>query len=178
MKSIKDIFHKKQKQEPKPLRVEGVKPAPMTAEPDDAEIAAAALLEHMLQVSSSKFQVSSKGAQKDLKPETGEAMKPETSEIHDAAYFKALASRIKAAHEAARQRTQRFLAFCEQELKKHDLPKEGPGSLGLLNAELYKRIDVVQRHGGELEQRWMHCLAEVTVRLYDTNVSMEDNENK
>ena len=38
MKSLKNIFHKKQKQEPKPLRVEDVAPAPMTPEPDDAEL--------------------------------------------------------------------------------------------------------------------------------------------
>ena len=148
MKSIKDIFHKKQKQEPKPLRVEGVKPAPMTAEPDDAEIAAQALLEKMSEV---------KGARKDPHKDI--------HKDHDAKYFKDLAVRIRLAHEAARQRTQRFLAFCEQELKKHDLPKEGPGSLGLLEAELYKRLDVVERHGGELKKRWQHCLAEVTVRL-------------
>ena len=47
MKSLKNIFHKKQKQEPKPLRVEDVAPAPMTQEPDDAELAAMALLEKM-----------------------------------------------------------------------------------------------------------------------------------
>ena len=34
-----------------PLRIEGVKPAPLTAEPDDAELAAQALLESMCDVS-------------------------------------------------------------------------------------------------------------------------------
>ena len=171
---IFDKFHKKQKQEPKPLRVEDVAPAPMTPEPDDAEIAAQALLEHMQEV---------RGKKEDVRNDKHQPsdISHQTSEIHDAAYFKALASRIKAAHEAARLRTQRFLAFCEQELKKPDLPKEGPGSLGLLNAELYKRIDVVQRHGGELEQRWMHCLAEVTVRLMQVmggTSTDDDSEDK
>ena len=50
MKSLKNIFHKKQKQEPKPLRVEDVAPAPMTPEPDDAELAAMALLEKMAEI--------------------------------------------------------------------------------------------------------------------------------
>ena len=177
MTFFKKVFHKKQKQEPKPLRVEGVKPAPMTPEPDDAELAAAALLEHMQEVQGSRFKVQGDKDRNNDMPESRDSNKMKDAP-RDAKYFKDLAARIKAAHESARLRTQRFLAFCEQELKKPDLPKEGPGSLGLLNAELYKRIDVVRRHGGELEQRWMHCLAEVTVRLYDTNVSVEDNENK
>ena len=117
MTFFKKVFNKKQ--EPKPLRVEGVKPAPMTAEPDDAEIAAQALLEKMSEV---------KGARKDPRKDPHK----DSHKDHDAKYFKDLAARIRLAHEAARQRTQRFLAFCEQELKKHDLPKEGPGSLGLL----------------------------------------------
>lgn len=154
MTFFKKVFNKKQ--EPKPLRVEGVKPAPMTAEPDDAEIAAQALLEKMSEV---------KGARKDHRKDPHK----DSYKDHDAKYFKDLAARIRLAHEAARQRTQRFLAFCEQELKKHDLPKEGPGSLGLLEAELYKRLDVVERHGGELKKRWQHCLAEVTVRLLGFN---------
>ena len=128
----------------------------MTVEPDDAEIAAQALLEKMSEV---------KGARKDPRKDPHK----DSHKDHDAKYFKDLAARIRLAHEAARQRTQRFLAFCEQELKKHDLPKEGPGSLGLLEAELYKRLDVVERHGGELKKRWQHCLAEVTVRLLGFN---------
>jgi hypothetical protein len=173
MKSLKNIFNKKQKQEPKPLRVEGVKPAPITAEPDEAELAAMALLEHMQEVSSSKFQVSNKSQAQP--PETLN-LKPETRE---ASYYKQLTERIRTAHEAAHQRTQRFLAFCEQELKKHDLPKEGPGSLGLLRAELFKRLDVVERHGGELKTRWQHCLATVLVRLNDgmPPVSLDENED-
>lgn len=172
MKSLKNIFHKKQKQEPKPLRVEDVAPAPMTPEPDDAELAAMALLEHMQEVSSSKFQVSSKSQAQP--PETLN-LKPETRE---ASYYKQLAERIRKAHESANLRTQRFLAFCEQELKKHDLPKEGPGSLGLLEAELYKRLDVIERHGGELKRRWQHCLAMVTVRLMDKMPPVSTDEDE
>ena len=59
----------------------------------------------------------------------------------------------------------RFLAFCEQELRKPHLPAYGDGSLGLLEAELYKRLDIVEHEGGELKRRWQHCLATVTVRL-------------
>ena len=57
------------------------------------------------------------------------------------------------------------MAFCEQELQKPSLPLSGPGSLGLLEAELYNRIDVIERRGGELKRRWQHCLATVIVRM-------------
>lgn len=169
MKSLKDIFHKKQKQEPKPLRVKDVAPAPMTQEPDDAELAAMALLEKMAEI---------KGVSRnDGITESGDNGKKKDAP-HDAAYYKKLAERIRKAHESANLRTQRFLAFCEQELKKHDLPKEGPGSLGLLEAELYKRLDVIERHGGELKRRWQHCLATVTVRLMDAMPSVSTDEDE
>ena len=169
MKSLKNIFHKKQKQEPKPLRVEGVAPAPMTPEPDDAELAAMALLEKMAEI---------KGVSRnDGITESGDNGNKKDAP-HDAAYYKRLAERIRKAHESANLRTQRFLAFCEQELKKHDLPKEGPGSLGLLEAELYKRLDVIERHGGELKRRWQHCLAMVTVRLMDKMPPVSTDEDE
>ena len=74
---------------------------------------------------------------------------------------------MREAREATRLRVTRFLAFVEQELKKPHLPTYGAGSLGLLEAELYKRIDIVEREDGELKRRWQHCLALVTVRLMD-----------
>ena len=187
--NIKDFFHSRkqkggaqvEKPEPQPLRIEGIAPAPLTPEPDDAELAAQALLEHMVQVSSSTFQVSSDDAEKGKRKDKaaaaphpskgrgkGAGSQPETlnlkPETRDANYYKKLAERIRLAHEAARQRTVRFLAFCEQELAKPDLPLTGPGSLGLLEAELYKRLDVVDRHGGDLKTRWQHALANVLVR--------------
>jgi len=146
--NIKNLFRRKEKQNPQPLRIQGIAEAPLTAEPDDAELAAAALLELMC----------------DVKRERTEG-KHQPSEVHDAKYFKELAEKIRTAQEAARLRTMRFVAFCEEELKKADLPLEGPGSLGLLNAELMKRIDTVDREGGELKTRWQHCVAQVLVRL-------------
>ena len=68
--------------------------------------------------------------------------------------------------------------FCEelveQELAKKELPLTGPGSLGLLEAELMKRLDVIERVGGELKKRWQHCVAQVLVRIYNHN----DNDNE
>jgi hypothetical protein len=150
---------------PVPLRIEGVKPAPLTAEPDDAELAAAALLE--LLVSSGKSQVSSKHARK--RPEAkGATAEPETlnlkPETHDAAYYRRLAERIRLARDQATLRAMRFVTWCEQELENRDLPIEGKGSLAQMEAELYKRIDTIERVGGELKHRWQHCLATVIVR--------------
>lgn len=170
MKSFKDLFQRKCDAQPQlapadsptPLRIEGIAPAPLTPEPDDAELAAAALLEMMVQ--SGKFQVSSKHALK----------KHETKGTATAAYYRHLAEKIRQTREHQRLRVTRFLAFVEQELKGRHLPAYGPGSLGLLEAELYKRMDIVDREGGPLKHRWQHCLAEVTVRLMQAARTTDD----
>lgn len=95
----------------------------------------------------------------------------------NAAYYKQLAFRIRQAHEEARLRTVRFMAFVEQELKKSDLPMTGEGSLGMLEAELYKQTDTVEREGGELKNRWQHCLATVTVRMMQMSHA-DDTHNR
>ena len=140
-------------QKAKPLRIEGVAPAPMTPEPDDAEIAAQAVLELMIQKEAGR---TSDSLQDGQQPH---------SEERDAAYYEKLASRMRKAREQQRQQAIRFIAFCEEQLKKTDLPVHGSNSLELIEAELYKRIDVVEREKGDLKRRWQHCLAEVTVRL-------------
>lgn len=152
MQPLKRLFHhknKKKEEEAKPLKIEGVSPAPMTPEPDSAEIAAQALLDRMAEIRT----------QEDT---GGEETTEGSSE-----YYHTLAKKIHCARKASNLRASRFLTFCEQELKKPDLPKEGDGSLGLLEAELYKRIDTIEREGGELKERWQRCLARVTVRLMD-----------
>ena len=159
--NIKNFFQRKQQQggeqqteqaAPQPLRIEGTTPAPLTPEPDDAELAAQALLEMLTQ----RPQRGHRGQHKASKPEPREGT---------AEYYRALSAKIRQAHHAANLRTARFLAFVEQELQRPDLPAYGPGSLGLLEAELYKRIDTIEREQGELKKRWQHCLANVTVRL-------------
>ena len=138
--------------EPVPLRIEGVKPAPLTAEPDDAELAAQALLESMCDVRSKM---------EDVREVSADAHQPS---VRDAAYYRRLAERIRLARDQATLRTMRFVTWCEQELEKRDLPIEGKGSLAQMEAELYKRIDTIERVGGELKHRWQHCLANVIVR--------------
>ena len=166
--AIKNIFRRRRADEtaeqpattPQPLRIEGVKPAPLTPEPDDAELAAQALLESM--VSSDKFQDSSSSTSEAAKSSAkNQDSKPET---RDAAYYRRLAERIRLARDQATLRTMRFVTWCEHELEKRDLPIEGKGSLGQMEAELYKRIDTIERVGGELKHRWQHCLANVIVR--------------
>ncbi len=149
MNFLRKIFKNDRLQEAQPLRVENVAPAPMTPEPDDAELSAQALMEKMKEVRGTNNK-----DQHQTAPEEG------TTE-----YYQALANKIRLAHRDAELRTIRFLSFCEQELRKSDLPKEGPGSLGLMEAELYKRIDTAEREGGDLKRRWQYCLATVTVRM-------------
>lgn len=162
MKFFKKFFSKKpiassEKGNGETLSVEGISPAPITPSPDDAELAAQALLEIM-------------------ESELGSAKKDSTTEVEDkspkitgpdggASFYKSLAQKIRHSQEEARLRTLRFVAFCEQELTKEDLPAYGPGSLGLLERELLKRIDVVDRCGGELKKRWQYCLSEVIVKM-------------
>lgn len=198
-------------QEPQPLSIEGIPPAPLTPEPDDAEIAAQALLEHLSEECrvKSKELATARGRHRRRKyadptrtEVVGHASKrdgrgkqsseasptmqsseasPTTAQQHetrDADYYRHLARKMRVAREATRLRVTRFLAFCEQELKKPHLPTFGGGSLGLLEAELYKRLDIVEHEGGELLRRWQHCLALVTVRLMQaTRRNENDNEN-
>lgn len=132
---------------PQPLRIEGCKP-PMTPEPDEAEIAAKALLE---QLSGKDVENGGNGKQK---PEAGSP-----------AYYHRLADRIREGRATEAHLVMRYLAYCEQELQN---PLLSPGQVADLKKDLYKRIDVVDREGGELKRRWQHCLADVTVRLMNT----------
>lgn len=153
--------------EPVPLRIEGVKPAPLTPEPDDAELAAQALLESMCDVRSKM---------EDVRDVAADAHQPS---VRDAQYYHALADRIRLARDQATLRTMRFVTWCEHELEKRDLPIEGKGSLAQMEAELYKRIDTIERVGGELKRRWQHCLANVIVRrMEEERKATEDGRRK
>ena len=143
---------------PQALQIEGVE-TPLTPEPDDAELAAQAILEMMAAPSNSP-----KGERKDT------AARPIPSPLGEdgrGLYYRQLATRIREAYKDSALRATRFVAYCEQELRRKKLPLTGAGSLGLLEPELYKRIDIVEREGGELKSRWQRCLAEVTLRMMD-----------
>jgi hypothetical protein len=161
--NIKNLFRRKEKPDPQPLRIQGIAEAPLTAEPDDAELAAQALLEMMSESLTPGPSIPANAPTRSLSK--GEGSNKTEPREGMAEHYHRLAERIRQAQEAARLRTMRFVAFCEEELKKADLPLEGPGSLGLLNVELMKRIDTIERVGGELKTRWQHCVAQVLVRL-------------
>ena len=158
IRCIKELFRRRRHDCENQLRMEGVTLAPITPEPDDAELAAQALLEMMCGM---------RGKTEEAKGKPS-AINHQTSDIHDARYYHHMACNIRKAREVSRRRTARFLAYCERQLQDRHLPVVGPDSLALIEKELYKRIDSVEREGGELKRRWQHCLAKVTVRLMHT----------
>ena len=130
----------------------------MTAKPDDAELAAQALLEHMSDGSSDKKHKRTKG--KVEKPKDGT---PE--------HYQQLSGKIKEAHAQEARDAMRYLAYTEQELK------ENPSMEQLIEIErgLYQHQDAADREGGELKSRWQHCLAQVIVlQTKDIPDSVED----
>lgn len=170
--NIHHIFHHEHKggESSTPKTIDGAENIPMTAEPDEAEVAAQAVLEIILE----KKEASSKKSRKRGNAEVAKAQQPQDNTEHDADYYRHLAERIREAYAAARQRALRFTCYCEQQLADPSLPLYGKGSLSLLEAELYKRLDVVEREGGDLKKRWQHCLAEVTIRLMNASTKTND----
>lgn len=153
MKWFKSMFRRKTfKPQPKSLRVDGVKTV-LTPKPDDAELAAQALLEKL--------------SEKGNKAATKE---PEQGTVE---YYREMSKRIKANKAAERRLTMRYLTYCEEQLA---LPKPlYNGQIDEMEQELYKRQDVADREGGELLRRWQHCLAECIVRQMTT---ADEDENK
>ena len=151
----------------------------MTMEPDKAELAAQALLEVMLDKQKrrrKKVDAYEDPDKAGKSVESGEPDKPDT--LQTSKYYHQLSDRIRQAYASSRQRTLRFLCYCEQQLRNQDIPLFGAGSLNLLQAELLKRIDVVDRTGGEIKARWQHCLAEVTLRQMEASARSDDEEGK
>lgn len=180
---IRNLFHRKRKEPDEPQAVEGADRVPMTAEPDEAELAAQALLEVMIERKAAKRKTK-KASKRSKKPEAQSNEKTDgktenPAALQTAEHYHQLAERIRLAYASSRQRTQRFLSFCEQELQRRDIPAYGKDSIALLEAELYKRIDIVEREGGELKKRWQNCLAEVTLRLMEADKKQKaDNEKR
>ena len=136
-----------EKGEPVRLRVEGATTT-LTPEPDDAELAAEALLQSM-------------GGGKNEKMKKSKNEKKNSQPIKDKAYYEQLAKRMQEGHEMEARITMRFVAYCEQELKNPLLPI---GRIVGLEHDLLQRQAIADREGGELKTRWQHCLAEITVR--------------
>ena len=179
---IRNIFHRKRKEPDEPQPIEGAARVPMTVEPDEAELAAQALLEVMIERKASKRKarkVSKKSGKSDVQSDEKTDSKTEdTDNSQTVEYYERLADRIRMAYDASRRRAMRFVSFCEQELQKRNIPAYGNGSIALLEVELYKRIDIVDREGGELKKRWQECLAEATLRLMEADEKRKAEDEK
>lgn len=176
---IRNIFHRKDKEPDEPQPIEGAARVPMTAEPDEAELAAQALLEVMIERKAAKKKAKKVAKKSEVQSDEKTDSKTEdTDNSQTVEYYERLADRIRMAYEASRRRAMRFLSFCEQELQKRNIPAYGNGSIALLEVELYKRIDIVEREGGELKKRWQECLAEVTLRLMEADEKRKAEDEK
>lgn len=182
------------------LRIDGVKTV-MTPAPDDAELAAQALLESLAGDSGSKVQ-GSRFKVKDQKKGRKQEDNRESStmnhepEAKDAAYYKQLSEKIRKAHELERRAAMRYVAYVEQQLKlvqgsgfrvqdssNHEpltvshQPSgisHQPSDISTLEHGLFKHQDAAEREGGELLKRWQKCLAECILLEMKNN---NDNEH-
>ena len=145
------------------LSIKDIAPAPLTPEPDDAELAAQALLESGLKKKNSQLSTLNSQLKKG-----------------SPAYYQALSEKIKAAHAAEARAAMRYVAFVESELstkpnEPHE-PQEPNGQWSMVNGQfstlesgLFRHQDTVEREGGALLRRWQHCLADITVRSLMVN---------
>ena len=176
-----------------PLRIEGVKPAPLTAEPDDAELAAQALLDTL--ASEEFFAEQSGKAERRVKSEefataqhdsTAQPHQPipadaptrslSTISHHTSEYYHALADRIRTARTAEARLTMRLLASVEEQLAEPTALYRG--QWGDTERKLYRAMDIAEREGGELHRRWQHCLANVLVRQMEEERENEERRMK
>ena len=148
----------------------------MTMEADNAELAAQALLEVMLDKQKRSRKKSDVSDKSETSEKSGESGKPNTLQTSE--YYHQLSDRIRKAYASSRQRTLRFLCYCEQQLRNQDIPLYGADSLNIMQAELYKRIDVIDREGGDIKARWQHCLAEVTLRQIEASARSDDEDEE
>lgn len=165
----------KQDYTPQPLRIEGIT-TEITPEPDDAEIAAQALLES----SPSSKERGAKGRKRSKNNSQLSTVNSQSGQqaVKDIAYYQRLAERVKEGRAMEARQATRYVAYCEQELIKVEDGRftVGNSQLSALEQELYRRKDIVEREGGELLRRWQHCLAECVVRQMQDNNRDTDKE--
>lgn len=152
------IFHRKRREPktpPQPLRIEGCTTR-LTPEPDDAELAAQALLDY--------FGKEAKGG----KSAAAKKKEPEQGSVE---YYRQLSEKIRKAHDDEARRARRYIAYTEEWLRTggHPAGMDTDGAsvengLAELEHGLYPLQDCVEREGGELLGRWQHVLAEITIR--------------
>ena len=100
----------------------------MTMEPDKVELAAQALLEVMIDKQKrrrKKADVPNKSETSEKSDKSG-STKPNFLQTSE--YYHQLSGRIRQAYASSRQRTLRFLCYCEQQLRNPGIPLFGAGS--------------------------------------------------
>lgn len=149
------IYRRKKMKDPvRTLRIDGIKTA-ITPKPDDAELAAQALLESRIYGDKTQR----KHAQ-NAKPQQGTAE-----------YYGELSEKIKAAHEHDARMAMRYIAYVEEQMKNQ------PSDLAELERGLYQHQDAIEREGGDLKQRWQRCLALVIVKQMTAASSEDEDES-
>lgn len=152
------IYRRKKMKDPvRTLRIDGIKTT-ITPKPDDAELAAQALLESRIYGDKTQR----KHAQ-NAKPQQGTAE-----------YYGELSEKIKAAHEADKRAAMRYVSYVEEELKHQ--PSD-ISHLTSLEQGLYQHQNAVEREGGDLKQRWQKCLALVIVKQMTAASSEDEDES-
>ena len=147
------------------LRIDGVKTT-ITPKPDDAELAAQALLESRLTPDRPTPGPSPKGRGVNRKHADGT---PE--------YYQDLSEKIRIAHEHDRHMAMRYVAYVEAQLK--SAISLQPSDLADLERGMYAHQDTIEREGGELKRRWQKCLAEcVLLDMRATNTDLTDGTNE
>lgn len=176
------IFRRKKQKDPvRSLRIDGAK-TEMTAAPDDAELAAQALLESRIygdrtqrrkatgkrgksnaRISPSEREQPRRDSGKDRRKKTPAGRndkKGDVEQARDVGFYRRLAEKIQEERTQEALQTRRFLTYAEQQLSSPLFT----GGVGDIEQELYRMQDIAEREGGELLRRWQHCLAECIVR--------------
>lgn len=163
MNFIKKIFCRRKQFNPQPkqLRIDGCK-ATLTPTPDNAELAAQALLESRI--------YGDKTQRKAAKKRQPSAIVHQPSSTHDAQYYQELSEKIKESREHDARMATRYVSYVEEQLK------DQASDFAELEHGLYKYQDAVEREGGELLKRWQKCLAECILKQMVSDEKEKENE--
>lgn len=143
------------------LRIDGTK-ITLTPKPDDAELAAQALLESRIKRPTPGPSPKGRGVNRKHADGTPE-------------YYQDLSEKIKAAHEQERRAAMRYVSYVEEQLST-PLSTQGGAGGGSLERGLYQHQNAIEREGGELKKRWQKCLAELTVMEMESLTASTENQ--
>lgn len=162
---------KKAKCEAVPLRIEGIGAAPTTPLPDDAELAAQALLEMAMKGGENNKRTVTKTPHKD-------AEKP-SPDSKGKVYYQHFSERMNNIRKQEIRMAMRCTAWCEELLDamehRRGTAENQSEVLAEMNTRLLSHLDAVEREGGELKLRWQRCLALVTLRMMQAGGRLEED---